>query len=255
MITRYVLSAVCANVIFAASAGGAPVNLALGKKVIYAVMPDNPQDNAVSKLTDGLRNLPPGVPQKSGHNDYFDESQKDYTGKETMLSKYTVGWHWKGSGDIIHGIPLAVDLEKPEIIREIRLRAATFTRAMYRFSLPREFIFVGSVDGKNFYRIGAVAKVTSNGRDAITSGTQPLKIKEDRNRWVTIKIDAKNISARYVGVIVKAEGFMYYLDEIEVIKVKNATSPPKKPYLLRPTGKSSPSATDCLTAMPSSCGR
>ena len=126
-----------------------PVNLARGKKVFYAVAPDNPKDTETSKLTDGMRNLPPGVSQNSGYNDYFDEGQKNYSGSQTMRDRFTVGWHWKGSGDIIHGIPLTVDLEKQEVIGQIRVRAATFTRAMYRFSLPREFIFTASADGKN----------------------------------------------------------------------------------------------------------
>ena len=46
-------------VFFSLSAYSKPVNLARGKKVLYAVAPDNPQDTAVSKLTDGKVNLPP----------------------------------------------------------------------------------------------------------------------------------------------------------------------------------------------------
>ena len=195
-----------------------PVNLARGKKVLYAVAPDNPKDTETSKLTDGMRNLPPGVSQNSGYNDYFDEGQKNYAGSQTMHDRFTVGWHWKGSGDIIHGIPLTVDLEKQEVIGQIRVRAATFTRAMYRFSLPREFIFTASLDGKNFYRIGSSVKTISDGADSIASSADQIKIYENRNRWVTITADAKNIKARYIGVIVKAEGFMYYLDEFEVFK-------------------------------------
>ena len=215
---------------------GNVVNLARGKKVLYAVAPDNPQDTAVSKLTDGKVNLPPGVTPNSGYNDYFDESQQDYTGSQTMLDRYTVGWHWKGNGDIIHGIPLVIDLGKNEVISEIRIRAASFTRAMYRFSLPREFIFTASVDGQNFYRIGVSKKVTSDGITSLAPNTQLLKVKENRNRWVSVKADAKNIRARYIGLIVKAEGFMYYLDELEVLSGKQA-SPEAEKQLFKPENR------------------
>ena len=204
--------------VMASSVQAVPVNLAKGKKVFYAVSPDNPKDNEVSKLTDGLINLPPGVSQNSGHNDYFDESRRDYSGSQTMHASYTVGWHWKGSGDIIHGVPLVIDLGKSEVIREVKVRAASFTRAMYRFSLPREFIFTASADGQNFYRISASVKVTSDGADNIAPGSREIRMMENRNRWVTVKADAGNIRARYIGLIVKAEGFMYYLDEIEVLQ-------------------------------------
>ena len=198
------------------------VNLARGKKVLYAVAPDNPKDTANSKLTDGKWNLPPGVQPKAGYNDYFDESQKDYTGSQTMHASKTIGWHWKGSGDIIHGIPLVIDLGKTEVIKEIRVRAASFTRAMYRFSLPREFIFTASLDGKDFYRISSSVKVTTNGVKNISPQAVQLKIRENRNRWITVKADAGNINARYIGLIVKAEGFMYYLDELEILQGKKS---------------------------------
>ena len=222
---------------------GNVVNLARGKKVLYAVAPDNPQDTAVSKLTDGKVNLPPGVTPNSGYNDYFDESQQDYTGSQTMLDRYTVGWHWKGSGDIIHGIPLVIDLGKSEVISEIRVRAASFTRAMYRFSLPREFIFTASVDGQNFYRVGVAKKATSDGITRLAPGTQLLKVQENRNRWVSVKADAKNIRARYIGLIVKAEGFMYYLDELEVLSGKQA-SPDAEKQLFKKENRESDLQTD-----------
>ena len=130
-----------------------PVNLALGKKVIYAVAPDKPTDPDCTKLTDGKINLPPQA-SKNSANEYFDEQRQSYSGRETMSDKLTVGWHWKGSKDTEYGLALAVDLGKAEVLSKIRLRAATFTRYMYRFSLPREVIAVGSMDGENFYRIG-----------------------------------------------------------------------------------------------------
>ena len=68
-----------------------PVNLALGKKVIYAVAPDKPTDPDCSKLTDGKINLPPKA-DKNSANEYFDELRQDYSGSATMSDKLTVGW-------------------------------------------------------------------------------------------------------------------------------------------------------------------
>ena len=225
---RSIISVISLLAVMALSVHAVPVNLARGKKVLYAVAPDNPTDNAVSKLTDGLLNLPPGVSQNSGHNDYFDESQQDYTGSQTMHANYTIGWHWKGSGDVIHGIPLVIDLGKSEVVSEIKVRAASFTRAMYRFSLPREFIFVVSMDGKNFYRAGSSVKVTSDGVDNISPSAQKIRTVENRNRWITVRADAGNIRARYVGLIVRAEGFMYYLDEFEVLQGEKVSADAEK---------------------------
>lgn len=221
----------CAALLLPVISASEYVNLARGKKVLYAVEPDNPKDTENSKLTDGKWNLPPGVQSKAGYNDYFDESQKDYSGSQTMHASKTVGWHWKGSGDIIHGIPLVIDLGKAEVIKEIRVRAASFTRAMYRFSLPREFIFTASLDGKDFYRISSSVKVTANGIKNIPPQAVQLKVYENRNRWITVKANAGNINARYIGLIVKAEGFMYYLDELEIQQgKKNDSAAQKKLY-------------------------
>ena len=196
-----------------------PVNLALGKKVIYAVAPDKPTDPDCTKLTDGKINLPPQA-SKNSANEYFDEQRQSYSGRETMSDKLTVGWHWKGSKDTEYGLALAVDLGKAEVLGKIRLRAATFTRYMYRFSLPREVIAVGSMDGENFYRIGCVAKVTSEPAENLPEGAVKLKVYEKSNQWRTFAIDAEGITARYVGLIIKPEGFMFYCDEFQVLAGK-----------------------------------
>ena len=200
--------------VFALSAE--PVNLALGKKVIYAVAPDKPTDPDCSKLTDGKINLPPKA-DKNAANEYFDELRQDYSGSATMSDKLTVGWHWKGSKDTEYGLALAVDLGKAEVLSKVRLRAASFTNYMYRFSLPREVIAVGSMDGENFYYIGRVSKVTSELPEDLPADAVKLKVYEKCNQWRTFAIDAEGIEARYVGLIVKPEGFMFYCDEFQVI--------------------------------------
>ena len=193
---------------------GNEIDLARGKKVFYAVEPDNPKDSTPSKLTDGKINLPPGARRAGG--DYFDESRRDYTGKGTMSAVRTVGWHWAGSKDTEYGLAIAVDLEKTGPVGKIRLRAASLTRSMYRFSLPREFIAAVSTDGQDFYQVGTVCKVTSSGMSHLQPGCTALKVRETRNFWQTIEFDARGAEARYVGIIVKPEGFMFYLDELEV---------------------------------------
>ena len=197
-----------------------PANLALGKKVIYAVAPDKPTDPDCTKLTDGKINLPPDAGKNSA-NEYFDELRQNYSGRETMSDKLTAGWHWKGSKDTEYGLALAVDLGKAEVLSKIRLRAATFTRYMYRFSLPREVIAVGSMDGENFYKIGTVAKVTSELAEDLPRDAVKLKVYEKTNQWRTFTIDAEGVEARYVGLIIKPEGFMFYCDEMQVLAGKN----------------------------------
>ncbi|MBE6404351.1 MAG: hypothetical protein E7039_11695 [Lentisphaerae bacterium] len=203
-------------------AAAEPVNLAWGKKVIYAVAPDNPTDPDCTKLTDGKINLPPQAGKNSA-NEYFDELRQNYAGGETMSKNLTAGWHWKGSKDTEYGLALAVDLGKAEVLSKVRLRAASFTNYMYRFSLPREVIAVGSMDGKNFYKIGMVAKVTSELAEDFPQDAVPLKVYEKRNQWRTFAIDAEGVEARYVGLIIKPEGFMFYCDEFQVLagKVRN----------------------------------
>ena len=93
-----------------------------------------------------------------------------------MRDELTVGWHWKGSKDTEYGLALAVDLGKAEVLSKVRLRAASFTNYMYRFSLPREVVAVGSMDGKNFYRIGCVAKVTSELAEDLPEDAAKLKV-------------------------------------------------------------------------------
>ena len=193
-----------------------PVNLALGKKVIYAVAPDNPTDPDCTKLTDGKINLPPQAGKNSA-NEYFDELRQNYTGGETMSKNLTAGWHWKGSKDTEYGLAMAIDLGKAEVLSKIRLRAASFTSFMYRFSLPREVVAVGSMDGENFYYIGRVSKVTSELPEDLPADAVKLKVYEKRNQWRTIAIDAAGVEARYVGLIVKPEGFMFYCDEFQVL--------------------------------------
>ncbi|MBO5923255.1 MAG: hypothetical protein J6Q81_01950, partial [Lentisphaeria bacterium] len=200
----------------AISLTAAPVNLALGKKVIYAVNPDKPTDPDCTKLTDGKINLPPKA-DKNSANEYFDELRQDYSGSATMSDKLTVGWHWKGSKDTEYGLALAVDLGKTEVLSKVRLRAASFTNYMYRFSLPREVIAVGSMDGKNFYRIGCVAKVTSELACDLPEDAVPLKVYEKRNQWCVFDINAEGVEARYVGLLIKPEGFMFYCDEMQIL--------------------------------------
>ena len=192
-----------------------PVNLALGKKVIYAVAPDKPTDKECTKLTDGKINLPPKAVKQST-NEYFDELRQSYSGSETMRDDLTVGWHWKGSKDTEYGLALAVDLGKAEVLSKLKLRTASFTSYMYRFSMPREVVAVGSMDGKNFYKLGKVAKVTSELPEDLPADAVKFKAYEKRNRWHTWEFDTNGVEARYVGLIIKPEGFMFYCDEFEV---------------------------------------
>ena len=211
---RFFFALLASFSVFALSAE--PINLALGKKVIYAVAPDNPTDTDCTKLTDGKINLPPQAGKNSA-NEYFDELRQNYTGGETMSKNLTAGWHWKGSKDTEYGLAMAIDLGKAEVLGKIRLRSASFTSFMYRFSLPREVVAVGSMDGENFYYIGRVSKVTSELPEDLPADAVKLKVYEKRNQWRTFAIDAEGIEARYVGLIVKPEGFMFYCDEFQVL--------------------------------------
>ena len=204
----------CFLVIVAYSAEN--TNLALGKKVIYAVPPDKPVDNAVSKLTDGKINLPPVRSSQKKGSDYFDEQKQSYSDSETMQDAFTVGWHWQASKDTEYGLSLAVDLEEPKAISKITLRAASFTNYMYRFSLPREVVAVASLDGENFYRIACVCKASSDAQEDLPKDAKLLKVYEKRNQWCTFELDAHGIEARYVGLIIKPEGFMFYCDELQI---------------------------------------
>ncbi|MDD4395906.1 MAG: hypothetical protein PHQ33_08475, partial [Bacteroidales bacterium] len=96
------------------------------------------------------------------------------------------------------------------------IRVGSFRKSMYRFSLPREFELTVSRDGQNFYKAGTVKKITTAGYADIKSGEKVLKLNEDRNRWVDIEFDLNDIEARYIGLTVKPEGFMFYMDEWEV---------------------------------------
>lgn len=188
-------------------------NLALGKKVFYSIAPDNPADNADSKLTDGEKNIRSGSDNKDDA-DFFDEQKTNYS--DTMDKKLTAGWHFKFYGRENLGLNMCIDLGKTEKLGKSILRAGSFTRSMYRFSLPREFQIVVSNDGQNFFNAGTARKITTFGADGIEKDHKILKLYEDRNRWIDIEFDLEGISARYVGMIIKPEGFMFYLDEWEI---------------------------------------
>lgn len=192
-----------------------PPNLALGKPVFYSLAPDNPQDTTPSKLTDGKKNVRLVAETTAGANAAaFDEQRSNYT--ETMNNDQTVGWHFKFYGRENLGVNLCIDLGQPEKLGRTVLRAGSFTETVFRFSLPREFQVVVSNDGENFYRAGTIRKITTFGADAIAAGEHVLKVREDRNQWHEIELDLTGISARYVGMTVRPEGFMFYLDEWEI---------------------------------------
>lgn len=193
--------------------GAGAQNLAMGKKVLYSLPPDNPQDNESSKLTDGRKNVRQAGEQ-GGDATAFDEQRLSYT--DTMDNALTVGWHFKFYGRENLGIALCIDLGQSEALGRTVLRAGSFTQSVFRFSLPREFRVVVSQDGENFYRAGTIRKVTTYGADAIGPDQRSLKVREDRNQWHDIEFDLSGISARYVGLIVRPEGFMFYLDEWEI---------------------------------------
>ncbi len=199
--------------VFMLSAGAGEQNLALGKKVFYSIAPDNPKDLPQSKLTDGKKNARKFAANTDAGTT-FDEQRLDYN--DVRDDALTVGWHRSTYGREAIGVSVCIDLEKVENLGRCILRAGSFTGAMYRFSLPREFILLVSNDGQNFYRVDTVKKLTSFGHDNIESADRLLKLQENRNRWIDIEFDLSGISARYVGVIVKPEGFMFYLDEFEV---------------------------------------
>jgi hypothetical protein len=190
-------------------------NLALGKKVYYSIMPDNPPDTTPSKLTDGKKNtrtLP--VTGESTAATSFDEQKDNYS--DTMDNSLTAGWHFKFYGRENFGMNMCIDLGQTEKLGKSILRAGSFTKSMYRFSLPREFRISVSEDGQNFYHAGTAKKVTTAGTESIGANEQSIKLHEDRNRWIEIEFDLSGISARYVGLTVKPEGFMFYLDEWEI---------------------------------------
>ncbi len=194
-------------------------NLALGKKVTYSIAPDNPKDLPQSKLTDGKKN----VRKFDGNADTgttFDEQRLDYD--DAMDKALTVGWHTSVYGREAIGVSMCIDLGKEENLGKSIIRAGSFTKSMYRFSLPREFELLVSNDGQNFYRVDTVKKLTTFGYDNIGAADKVLKLKEDRNRWIDIEFDLSGISARYVGLTVKPEGFMFYLDEWEIFSGDSA---------------------------------
>lgn len=196
------------------AAGGAE-NLAAGKTVFYSIPPDNPADTVPSKLTDGQKNTRRAVGKSSGESaTSFDEQRQDYA--DTMDNKLTAGWHFKGYGHETAGIRMCLDLEKVQTLGKSIVRAGSFRKSMYRFSLPRAFELAISRDGQHFYHAGTVKKITTEGYANLKPGEQPLKISEGDNRWIEIEFDLSGLEARYVGLTVKPEGFMFYLDEWEV---------------------------------------
>lgn len=203
-------------------------NLALGKKVYYSIAPDNPSDAPQSKLTDGKKNVRSVSAAPDGNSSTsFDEQKANYS--DTMDNSLTAGWHFKFYGRENLGMNMCIDLGQSEKLGKSILRAGSFTKSMYRFSLPREFTISVSEDGQNFYRVGTAKKITSVGSDEIAPGEKVLKLYEDRNRWVEIEFDLNGISARYVGLTVKPEGFMFYLDEWEIF-AGNPKTPDRNIY-------------------------
>ncbi len=204
-------------------------NLALGKKVYYSIMPDNPPDTAQSKLTDGKKNTRTlsGSGESSAATS-FDEQKANYS--DTMDNNLTAGWHFKFYGRENLGMNMCIDLGQTEKLGKSILRAGSFTQSMYRFSLPREFRISVSNDGQNFYHAGTAKKITSVGAEGIGANEKAIKLYEDRNRWIEVEFDLSGISARYVGLTVKPEGFMFYLDEWEIFAGDSKT-PDKNIYI------------------------
>jgi hypothetical protein len=195
---------------------GAVENIAFGKKVVYSMPPDNPVDNPVqSKLTDGKINVSQKVTQKrtDGSNLVFCEERGDYNRPEKR-NDLTIGWHWKTMGIAeTRGVNLCIDLGTNQPLKKTAIRLASFTQSMFRFSLPCKISVLLSSDGINFYHAGTLMKTSTYGMIELSANQKMFALDENVDGWYPLEFDLSGLSARYVGLNIVAEGFMFYADE------------------------------------------
>jgi hypothetical protein len=196
---------------------GKAENIALGKNVIYSIAPEEPADNpGSSKLTDGKVNPSKEAKQKTGDkpNLVFDEQRVDYSQAE-MRNDLTVGWSNKAMyTDEIQGVNLCIDLGEIQPLQKTIIRLASFTHFMYRFSLPCKISVLLSSDGINFYNAGTLTKASAYGNPELAANEKLFAIdEEDVDNWHSLEFDLSGLGARYVGLNIIAEGYMFYADE------------------------------------------
>ena len=163
------------------------LNVAKGKKVFFSTPPANP-GTAEKAMTDGIITLD--------------------LSKANSCATFSVS--------VDDRLYVCVDLEKPVAIDKALLYIITNTGTHWRYSAPRLVKLLISQDGKEFYQVGAKAKVGSYGVN-IPKGAEPYKLTEvGEFRSFPLEFSVNGAEARYVGFEVRPEGFTFKLDEIAV---------------------------------------
>ena len=162
-------------------------NIAQGKKVFFSTQPSNP-GTAEKSMTDGIITLD--------------------ISKANSCATFAVA--------VDDRLYICVDLEKSVPIDKVALYVITNTGTHWRYSAPRMVKLLVSRNGKEFYQVGAKAKVGSYGVN-IPKGAEPFKITEvGEFRSFPLEFSMKGAEARYIGFEIRPEGFIFKLDEIAV---------------------------------------
>jgi hypothetical protein len=202
----------------AALPGGAGPNVALGKAVAYSVAPSLPPDaEGGSKLTDGIT-------LGSGPIAWADEA--------------TVGWHYPAYSIASHsGINLVIDLGEEMPLHSSVLRALNASGQMVWWRLPQRVTIAVSRDGQDFYRVQTRNKLLTYGPDADLEGDFFAVEERDRSFFHPLAFDLRGVTARYVALSIKAESFVFWLDEWQVFRMPESAPPAPEREVYTPANR------------------
>lgn len=120
-----------------------------------------------------------------------------------------VGWKFCSQGARI-----ILDLDEPKPIKKVVLRLLGGKKFL---SFPANVQVIGSIDGKNYYNIGSIRKLSEIEKDR--SGTKgEFYLSENGNPYVYPFEIPINTTCQYLGFKIIGDTGFIYIDEVAVIK-------------------------------------
>ncbi|MFA6103682.1 MAG: hypothetical protein WCV67_10050 [Victivallaceae bacterium] len=176
-------------------------NLALGKKVIFAKIPNYhltvPGGADEYDLTDGV------LSSRNDDTIWFDSK--------------AVGWYYNKETE---GVNFMIDLGREQPVDRVVIRCLG-GKSQHVLPCPKKFEVLVSKDGKKFYRTASMQKLMP-GEKAQSDFRKYFYLEENGTAWTyPFMLDVK-ADIRYVGIIITGEADSVFADEMAVMEATPA---------------------------------
>ena len=176
-------------------------NLALGKKVTFAKIPNYhltiPGDTDANDLTDGI------LSSRNDDTIWFDSK--------------AVGWYYNKETE---GVNFMVDLGKEQPLDRVVIRCLG-GKSQHVLPCPKKFEVLVSKDGKKFYRTASMQKLMP-GEKTQSDFKKYFYLEENGTAWTYPFVLDVKADGRYVGVIITGEADSVFADEMAVMEATAA---------------------------------